>query len=301
MSIPSVLIIAILAMLCVVLFAAFRRAKQKNSELQKAHSSTVENNDQLVKQIERVKEELQLIRLKAGESDRLKAAFLSNMSHELRTPLHAIMGFAGLIANPTLPEEDKVAYAKIINHSVDALLQIISDIFDISQFESGLTNIDIESVNIHELLDTLETWVNHEKTEVGKEEIDVKIIKANHGTSFYVQTDAYKLKRALNHLVSNALKYSNDGIIEIGYIFSEKDTIDFYVKDEGIGFENDKMELMLSQFRQGDEGPTRQYGGLGLGLTLAQKFAAMLQGHLWAKSQPENGSTFFISIPYKKQ
>jgi signal transduction histidine kinase len=219
------------------------------------------------------------------------------MSHELRTPLHAIMGFAGLMSNPSLPEDDKITYANIINHNVDSLLEIISDIFDISQFESGDTEIVNEAVNVNELLNMLQTWVNLAKANAGKENIVVKTSKGNRVSDFCIHTDAYKLKRALSHLAFNALKYSSEGLIEIGYTFSKNNVIDFYVKDEGIGFEKDNLEIMLSQFRQVDETPYRQYGGLGLGLTLAQKFTHMISGSLSAESEPGKGSTFRISLP----
>lgn len=297
MNIALLIAFILLAALTVVLYSALQRSKRKISEVQSKLKTCVEENEQLADEIERVKEELQLIRLKAGESDRLKAAFLCNMSHELRTPLHAIMGFAGLIANPSMPEDDKVTYANIINRNVDSLLEIINDIFDISQFEAGITGMDIESVNVNDLLNSLQTWINLEKSNVGKDDIIVRVNKANKDSSFCIETDGYKLKRALNHLVYNALKYSDDGFIEIGYTFSANNIIDFYVKDDGIGFSNDKLQLMFSQFRQVDETPTRQYGGLGLGLTVAQKFATFLNGRLWAESEPGQGATFWISLP----
>lgn len=299
MNAAVIIALLILAGISIVFLAVFLQAKRKLSELQKTYTSCAAENEQLFDEIERVKDELHLIRLKAGESDRLKSAFLCNMSHELRTPLHAIMGFAGLISNPAMPENDKVAYANIINRNVDSLLEIINDIFDISQFESGVTGVDIEPVNVNDLLNSLQTWINFEKANAGKEDIIVKVHKANIDSSFCIQTDGYKLKRALNHLVFNALKYSDEGVIEIGYTFSKNNIIDFYVKDDGIGFSEDKLKIMFSQFRQVDETPARQYGGLGLGLTVAQKYVTFLNGKLWAESKPGKGSTFYISLPYK--
>lgn len=298
MNIAILFAFTIISALAVVIYINLLRSKRKTSALQKNYKTCIEENEQLSDEIERVKEELHLIRLKAGESDRLKSAFLMNMSHELRTPLHAIMGFAGLIANPSMPEDDKITYANIINRNVDSLLEIISDIFDISQFESGVTGVETEAINVNDLLNSLQTWINLEKSNVGKENIVVKVNKANKDNNFCIQTDGYKLKRALNHLVYNALKYSDEGFIEIGYTFSENKVLDFYVKDDGIGFSNDKLEIMFSQFRQVDETPVRQYGGLGLGLTVAQKFATFLNGRLWAESEPGKGSTFHISLPY---
>jgi signal transduction histidine kinase len=289
-----------LALLSVSMLGLYLKTKRESVRLRQSLRNCMEENEQLVNEIERVKHELHLIRLKAGESDRLKSAFLCNMSHELRTPLNAIMGFAGLIANPSMPGDDKITYANIINRNVDSLLEIINDIFDISQFESGVTGVDIEPTNVNDLLNSLHTWINLEKSNVGKNDIIVKVSKANKDLAFSIMTDSYKLKRALGHLVYNALKYSNDGFIEIGYTFSKNNIIDFYVKDDGIGFSNDKLEIIFSHFRQVDETPTRQYGGLGLGLTVAQKFAAILNGRLWAESEPGKGSTFYISIPYIK-
>jgi len=181
---------------------------------------------------------------------------------------------------------------------VDSLLEIISDIFDISQFESGSSGIEFESVNVNELLNSLQTWINLEKAHAGKDDIVVILNRLNKDNDFCIETDAYKLRRALSHLVYNALKYSNEGTIEIGYIYGGNNTIDFYVKDEGIGFTKDKLDIIFSQFRQVDETPTRQFGGLGLGLTVAQKFVTMLDGKLWAESEPSKGSTFWVSLPY---
>ena len=298
MNIALLIALVLIAAVSVAVFVSLTRLKSKYSILQHSYKTCSEENEQLSDELERVKDELHQIRYKAGESDRLKSAFLCNMSHELRTPLHAIMGFAGLIANPSMPEDDKVTYANIINRNVDSLLEIINDIFDISQVESGATGVENEAVNVNDLLNSIQTWLNLEKTNAGKEDIVVKVIKANKDNPFSIHTDGYKLKRALSHLASNALKYSDEGFIEIGYTFSANKVIDFYVKDDGIGFSKDKLEIIFSQFRQVDETETRQYGGLGLGLTVAQKFTSFLNGRLWAESEPGKGSTFYISLPY---
>lgn len=297
MEVLKISVIVILAGVCLFLTVLLLKERIKSLKYDMLQKNLAEENDQLVDEIERIKEELQLIRLKAGESERLKSSFLCNMSHELRTPLHAIMGFAGLIANPSMPENDKVTFANIINRNVDSLLEIINDIFDISQFESGATTIEFETVNVNDLLNTLQSWISFEKTNAGKDDIIIRLSKASKDENFQIQADAYKLKRALSHLVSNALKYSNEGFIEIGYNFGQNNNIDFFVKDEGIGFSKDKLEVIFSQFRQLDETPTRQFGGLGLGLTIAQKFTSMLNGRLWAESEPGKGSTFWISLP----
>ena len=263
-------------------------------ELQKSEK---ENKDSAAS-LEKYKQELEIYMKKANESNRLVSTFLYNMSHELRTPLHAIIGFSGIIASNSAAEEEKIKFANIIDQNVDHLLELINDIFDISQTEAGIAVIENVPIKVNDLINSLQTWLNLEKAKAGKEYLAVRISKANKDNDFEILTDAYKLKRALSHLVHNAIKYTTEGFIEIGYTFSTKGTIDFYVKDDGIGFSKEKLSVLFSQFRQGDEAPTRQYGGLGLGLSIAQKFATLLNGEFTAESEPGKGSTFCISIPY---
>lgn len=289
------LILLLAAMLLLVAGLIYAYLKQQ-SKLR----SLAKENEALVDEIERMKEEIHIVRQQAGESDRLKSAFLCNMSHEIRTPLNAIMGFCGLIANNTLPDTDKVKYASIINRNVDSLLELINDIFDIAQVESQITQTQESPVKVNELLGALQSWFNLEKSNLGKEIIQFRIQKGNKDNDFAIRTDEYMLKRTLNNLIENALKYSDEGYIDTGYRFGKDSKIEFFVKDEGIGFTKDKLDIMFQQFRQVDETQTRQYGGLGLGLTVAQKFVELMGGRMWAESEPGKGSTFWFEIPYKK-
>lgn len=256
--------------------------------------------DSLVDELERMKTELHVTREKAGESDRLKSAFLCNMSHEIRTPLHAIMGFCGLIANSAISEGEKVKYANVINRNVDSMLELVNDIFDIAQAEAGITDVEDEPVKVNDLLGSVSTWLNIEKANAGKEFLQIRLVKGNKDNEFSFYSDAYKLRRTLNNLAGNALKYSTEGYIDIGYRFGSNNMIEFFVKDEGIGFSKDKLDVMFQHFRQLDESQTRQYGGLGLGLSVAQKFVELLGGSMWAESEPGKGSTFYFAVPYRK-
>jgi signal transduction histidine kinase len=288
-----IIILPVMLMLLAGLVFAYLKLQRKSRSLTK-------ENENLVDELERLKEEIHIVRQRAGESDRLKSAFLCNMSHEIRTPLNAIMGFCGLIANHTLPDTDKVKYASIINRNVDSLLELINDIFDIAQVESQITKVEEKPVKINEMLGGLQSWFNLEKSNLGKEMIQFRIQKANKDNDFAVKSDEYMLRRTLNNLIENALKYSEEGYVDVGYRFGKDSRIEFFVKDEGIGFSKDKLDIIFQQFRQVDETQTRQFGGLGLGLTVAQKFVELLDGNMWAESEPGKGSTFWFSIPYKK-
>lgn len=290
---PGVILLAATVLLAAGLIYVYFRQRRKLKDL-------LRENSLLVDEMERLKEEIHIVRQQAGESDRLKSAFLCNMSHEIRTPLNAIMGFCGLIANHTLPDTDKVQYASIINRNVDSLLELINDIFDIAQVESQITRVEEKPVKVNDILGSLQSWFNLEKSTLGKEMVQFRIEKANKDNDFAIRSDEYMLRRTLNNLIENALKYSEECYVDVGYRFGKDSKIDFFVKDEGIGFSKDKLDIIFKQFRQVDETQTRQYGGLGLGLTVAQKFVELMGGEMWAESELGKGSTFWFSIPYKK-
>jgi len=287
------ILLVVFVVIAGLLYKSLQKTRVENSRLSS-------ENDSLVDELERIKDELHITREKAGESDRLKSAFLCNMSHEIRTPLHAIMGFCGLIANSAISDGEKVKYANVINRNVDSMLELVNDIFDISQAEAGITHVEDEPVKVNDLLGAVHTWLNLEKSNSGKEYLQVKVIKGNKDNDFTIFSDAYKLRRTLNNLAGNALKYSTEGFVELGYRFGSNNMVEFYVKDEGIGFSKDKLDVIFKNFRQLDESQTRQYGGLGLGLSVAQKFVELLGGTMWADSEPGKGSTFWFAIPYRK-
>jgi signal transduction histidine kinase len=266
--------------------------KQKNRIISELLQKNIE--------IEFAKEELERTKEKVEESDRLKSSFLCNMSHEIRTPLNAIMGFCNLVADPGVEPAEKAQFISIINQNIDALLELINDIFDIAQIEAGSMDLDEQACNINDLLSSIQTYFNFEKGVVGKDNLHVKLHKSNKDSEFSILTDKYKLRRTISNLVENALKYTEEGSIEIGYFYASNGMIEFFVKDEGIGFEKDKADLIFQSFRQVDDSSTRKFGGLGLGLTVAQKFTELMGGNLWAESEPGKGSVFYFTIPYKK-
>jgi signal transduction histidine kinase len=286
----GLLICLVLLIMIAILF--FRQNQQKNRIISELLQKNIE--------IEFAKEELEITKEKVEESDRLKSSFLCNMSHEIRTPLNAIMGFCNLVADPGVAPAEKAQFISIINQNIDALLELINDIFDIAQIEAGSMDLEEQACNINDLLSSIQTYFNFEKGAVGKDNLHVKLNKANKDNEFSILTDKYKLRRTISNLVENALKYTEEGSIEIGYFYASDGMIEFFVKDEGIGFEKDKADLIFQSFRQVDDSSTRKYGGLGLGLTVAQKFTELMGGNLWAESEPGKGSVFYFTIPYKK-
>lgn len=283
------LAIALIASLA-FFFYYLKLVKQKNSMI----ALLSEQNKSILK----ARNELGLAKDKAEESDRLKSSFLANMSHEIRTPLNAIMGFSSLLFDSDIDSSDRKQFANIIHSNSTRLLSLMDEIFDIAQIESGLAQMQQEPCHVNELLTSLVTFFNLEKSLTGKEDIQIKLRKPNKDAGFTIYTDPKKLRQTLFNLVENALKYTNEGSIEIGYEFKNNDMVEFYVRDSGIGFPQEKLDILFQRFRQADDSSTRQFGGIGLGLTLSQKFVELIGGEMRAESKPGIGSVFYIALPY---
>ncbi len=293
LSLAAVIIVSlILALFIIVLFVMyFRVSAQKD----KVISLLREQNKSILK----VQEELKSAKEMAEESDRLKTFFLANMSHEIRTPLNAIMGFSSLLNDSALSEEERRQFVNLIHDNSNKLLDVMGEIFDIAQIESGIISMQFEPCPVNELLMNLVSQFNIEKSMIGKEDISIRLKKPNKDAAFSIFTDEHKLRQTLVNLIENALKYTEQGSIEIGYSFREDDKVEFFVRDTGIGFKQEKLDVLFQRFRQVDEGHSRTFGGVGLGLTLSKKFVELLGGDMWAESEIGKGSVFYFTLPYK--
>jgi hypothetical protein len=234
---------------------------------------------------------------KAEESDRLKSAFLANMSHEIRTPMNSILGFTDLLKTHNLSGEKQKEYIQIINKGGDRLLNIINDIIDISKIESGHIEVNNSKVGINEQLDYIASLFKPETEEKG---IKVLLRKILTDEQAEIWTDKEKLIAILTNLVKNAIKFTVQGYIEIGYKPKENQ-IEFYVKDTGAGIDTIHQEIIFHRFRQGNESLSRNYEGTGLGLSISKAYAELLGGRIWVKSKPGEGSVFYFTIPYITQ
>jgi len=230
---------------------------------------------------------------KAEESDRLKSAFLANMSHEIRTPMNGILGFTELLKEPNLSGEDQHEYIQIIEKSGVRLLNIINNIIDISKIESGLMGVNITAININELLEYLFTFFKPEVENRGM----TLLYKTNLSSKeFIIKTDRDKVSAILINLIKNAIKYSEKGTIEFGYL-KKKESLEFFVKDHGIGIPKDRQGAIFERFIQADIGDKRAFQGAGLGLSISKAYVEMLSGKIWVISDERKGSAFYFTIP----
>ncbi|WP_338356098.1 PAS domain S-box protein [Yeosuana marina] len=250
--------------------------------------------------------ELALIQAKekAEESDRLKSAFLANMSHEIRTPMNGILGFSELLKTPNLSGDQQQKFVGIIEKSGKRMLNIINDIVDISKIEAGLMRLDINESNINEQIEYIYTFFKPEVEAKGMRLFLKKALPTKEAT---IKIDREKLFAILTNLVKNAIKYSNEGSIEFGYVLktdnetvnhSQKAELEFFVKDTGIGIPKDRQEAIFERFIQADIMDKMARQGAGLGLSITKAYIEMLGGKIWLESEEGIGSTFYFTLPY---
>lgn len=246
----------------------------------------------------KAEETLQDAKSKAEESDRLKSLFLSNMSHEIRTPMNAIVGFAEMLQDSDLNREQKNRFLDVIIKSGDNLLRLINDIIDISKIEAGQLKFDYSDCLVNEMISDLETYFKQELIRQKKPQLNMYIQLGHPESDFALQTDCTRLKQILNNLIGNAIKFTDDGFIEFGYKL-KGGSIEFFVRDSGIGIAADKQKLIFERFGQVQEAISRNLSGTGLGLTISKNLVEMLGGELWVDSIPGEGSTFSFNLPLR--
>lgn len=244
---------------------------------------------------QRKQAELDLIKakVKAEESDKLKSAFLANMSHEIRTPMNGILGFSELLKEPGLSSETQSEYINVIQKSGLRMLNIISEIIDISKIESGQMEVYFQEININEKLN--ETY-KILLFDAEHKEIELSVSNSLLNEDALTITDGNKLYSILTNLVKNAIKYTDQGSIVFGCVLKE-DYFEFYVKDTGVGIPEDRQLAIFDRFIQADITDVQARQGAGLGLSISKAFVEMLGGKIWVESKEGVGSTFYFTIP----
>ena len=241
--------------------------------------------------------ELRLALTKAEESDRLKSAFLATMNHELRTPLNHILGFSELIQSGVM-QEDNQSFAASIYSSGKNLLALIEDIFDLALADQGNVKLRLQTFLLMDHFMENKSSFDQILQSSGKADNIKLIFKPDTKLlSTYLTVDRSKVNQVLINLFKNAVKFTNSGTIEFGYKSNETGKLTFYIKDTGIGIPKEKQSIIFDFFRQGDDSPTRVYGGIGIGLAISLKIARILKGELSVISESGKGSAFYLTVP----
>jgi len=216
--------------------------------------------------------------------------------------MNSINGFSKMLNKKDLSDEKRKNFTSIIINSSNQLQSIVDDILTISALEAKQEKMRIEPICINSILSDLHTAYH---IQAQKQQISLFVKQAIADKQSEIYTDKTKLIQILSNLISNALKFTQQGFVEFGYRIVETHghaslpEIQFYVKDTGIGIEPEMQEKIFERFIQVETGMTRQYGGNGLGLSISQGFVELLGGKIWVNSEFEKGSTFYFTIPYK--
>jgi len=255
----------------------------------------LEINNRLEKKVAKRIEELEQANINLKELDQLKSMFLASMSHELRTPLNSIIGFTGwllLDMEGVLNEEQKKQLG-LVKLSANHLLSLINDILDISKIEAGKVDMSIELFKFSEVVDDI---INSTQPLVNDKGLRLIL---NIPEGLIINSDKRRIKQILMNLVSNAIKFSDQGDIKVDVKSLNNTNLEVIVSDSGIGIKKEDIEKLFKPFQQIDMSSTKKHEGTGLGLYLCKKLLNLLHGDISVKSQFGKGSEFKFTIPIK--
>ncbi|MBN2350885.1 MAG: response regulator [Bacteroidales bacterium] len=241
-------------------------------------------------------ESLQLQKSKAETSDQYKSSFLANMSHEIRTPMNSIIGFTNLLSSNTVPEDQKSEFIAYIQSSGEMLLNLIDDIIDIAKIEAGEIKITKIECNINEILNDLERTFEGLRNKLNKQHLELTQ-RVPEKQELHLRTDPFRLKQIFTNLIGNALKFTEKGSIEFGYIFKDS-AIEFFVKDTGVGLTSDELITIFERFKRTKSSEEQKISGTGLGLSISKNLVELLGGKMWVDSTPGKGTVFYFTLPY---
>src|SRR6056297_876017 len=268
--------------------------KDEIGELTKHFNMFMDKIDYLVSNLKKSEEDLVEAKVKAEEADRLKSSFLRNVSHEIRTPLNAIVGFANLLEGHSLSDTEEKECIKSIESNTERLTNLIDNLIDFSKFEMERVKPNFVSFNLNKLLKKIYlSYADQTKT------VDFRLQKDWSDEDAYILTDRFRLKKILDILLSNAFKFTKQGEIVFGYTIDEESRLILFVKDTGIGIDDEEAKIIFRAFRQVDESTEREFEGIGMGLAMVKQIVELLNGRIWFESKPGEGTIFYFTVNYQ--
>jgi len=235
---------------------------------------------------------------KAQKSDLLKSSFLANMSHDIRTPMNAIIGFSELLKEKELTEEERMKFLDQITKNGESLLNLVNDIIDVSKIEAGVLAIHKTNCPVNHICHELYEFYSGYLALKAKKQVTLNLVRGFDDLNQMIVTDPLRFRQIMSNLLSNAIKFTDKGTIEFGYSLIDKQTLQFYVRDSGIGIPREEHDRIFDQFARVESVMEQNQGGTGLGLTISKNLVSMIGGKMWVESQVGEGSTFYFTLPY---
>ncbi|WP_062122601.1 PAS domain S-box protein [Geofilum rubicundum] len=242
-----------------------------------------------------LKQELIAAKEKAEENDNLKTAFLNNLSHEVRTPMNAIVGFSEFLTDEDIAADKRAIYAKTILKSSTQLLNLMENIINMAIIESGQVKINKTKVSINQLLNDV---YNQISVSTPKKDITLRVNSMISKVNDEVMMDQTKVVQILFNLLGNAFKFTEKGLIQFGCKIDNAQLV-FHVEDTGIGFPEEKRELLYEKFRQGSNSLTGLNDGMGLGLSISKSYIDLMGGSIQLTSSLKQGTRIEFTVPYQ--
>jgi PAS domain S-box-containing protein len=234
--------------------------------------------------------------IRAITSDKHKSFFLANMSHEIRTPMNSIIGFANLLNNDQIADPQKKEFIQYIQSSGQILLNLIDDIIDIAKIEAGEIKIKNKECKPNQLINELKETFEGYKATLGKEKIQLQSSLPHEEIMF--KTDCFRLRQILTNLVSNAIKFTDAGIVTINLKVKNSRFLEFSVEDTGIGLSKEELNSIFSRFKRTAKSEEKNIAGTGLGLSISKNLVELLGGQMWVSSEVGKGTRFWFELPY---
>jgi len=248
---------------------------------------------------QRIMDDLIAARRQAEESDRLKTTFLANFSHEIRTPLNAMLGFLNILTSMDTTEAEKEEMVKLIEINSQRLLRLINDMIDMSRIESNSMEIKYTNVEINGFIASMGSSLSYDLEAAGKKHIKITSVIDNSKAAVYQYIEELRMSQIFNNLMSNAIKFTDEGEIKYGYKVAKSEnryTITYFVSDTGQGIRPDRLEDIFLPFVQYWKEDVPKVQGAGLGLAICKRLTELMKGRIWVESVPGKGSSFLFSF-----